>query len=204
MPVVVIGSALAAALLVGVAFVAFDVGGSDDSDATSSDLPASEETLSTSTEERLTADSRLGYAGLGPLRLGMSIAEVEKAGKVTVSIPSCTARIESPEAGLALFDVSGYFGGDGELWVIEVGTPAISTISGIHVGSTADDVRRAYSNVVESGVVEAPVANGYSYFTQTITNPEGRFIRFVVDTDERVRHMSLSLSREAQGGYDTC
>ena len=56
----------------------------------------------------------------------------------------------------------------------------ISTISGIHIGSTRDDVHRTYANAVDLGPN-----------TIRITNPEGRRITFVLDQDGVVVFMSL-------------
>ncbi len=194
-PVVVIGCALVAALLVGIGLVAFDVGANDDGEATSSDLAASEETASTSTEARLTAESRLGYAGLGPLQLGMSEAEAARAAGATF-VPTdggCSWRVD-PEGdfggGLSAYFVDG-------LAQISVTNPAIRTISGIRVGSSADDIRRTSSNAV-------PGAGAADYSELAITNPEGRHIRFFMDSAGVVVIMELTLSSELSEGIARC
>jgi hypothetical protein len=195
--IVVIGCALVAAVLVAVGFVAFDIGGND-GDATSSDAPVAEETAAAPTEERLTAESRLGYAGLGPITLGMSKAGAERSGRMTIepSDGGCSFTV-TPEAGsgLGAGDVSVWFG-DG-VGVITVNHPAIRTISGVHVGSTADDVFRTYSNAVE-----APEGGGYSVIT--ITSADGRFINFYVDPGRLVTGMLLSRDPDVLEGWSRC
>ena len=71
--------------------------------------------------------------------------------------------------------------GDASTAIVQIGvnTPNISTISGIHVGSTRDQVFRTYPNATEGndGLI-------------TITNQEGQGITFFV-TGDVVRGMVL-------------
>jgi hypothetical protein len=194
-PVVVIGCAIAAALLVGISFVAFDVAGDGGGESATSDVPAAEDAASPPTEDRLTTESRLGYAGLGPLQLGMSKSEATRASGATF-VPSdggCSwsIRPDGDFDGLSAF----FIGADG-LVQISVANPAIRTISGIGLGSSADDVRQTYSNASTG-----PGAGGYSELA--ITNPEGRHIRFFMSGD-RVIHMELTLNAELSEGIARC
>ena len=192
-PVVVIGCALAAALLVAVAFVAFDVGG-DDGDPTTAEAGAAPEESEPPTEDRLSSESRLGYAGLGPLQLGMSEADAGRAARATfVSTDGgCLWRID-PEADFG-GGLNAYLSGADGLVQIGVASPAIRTISGIHVGSTADDVRSTYANAV-------PGSSGLSELT--ITNPQGRHIRFFFNNGV-VSYMELTVSAELSEGISRC
>jgi hypothetical protein len=64
------------------------------------------------------------------------------------------------------------------------------------VGSTADDIR-TYSNAV-------PGAGAGGYSELAITNPEGRHIRFFMDSAGVVVIMELTLSPELSEGIARC
>ena len=67
---------------------------------------------------------------------------------------------------------------------IDVWHPAIYTISGVHVGSTYDEVLRTYPAAVETILAQ-------TYLHLTITTPEGRTIKFFFGPDRTVGSMSL-------------
>lgn len=91
---------------------------------------------------------RITVNGMGPLRLDMSRAEAERSVGARISDgpggPACTdVFIEGGPQGLLL-----RFSNDDRLVAIQVlsqASASIRTASGIHVGSTRDDVMAAYS-----------------------------------------------------------
>ena len=168
-------------------------------------------------DDRLSSNSRLGYAGLGPIKLGMTFAEVERAGRVTIRQGECELVIEpNPGSGLDRIQHPDYghmisgFGVGGSFPITEsrvidmifVGHPSVFTISGIHVGSTADDVRRTYANVVERRVGQQP--DGRFDIALTITSPEGRVVQFSVNPDGVVRGMTVAMSEEVIENHRLC
>lgn len=92
----------------------------------------------------LDAGSRLSVDGLGPVRIGMTLDEARTASGlplVTTEGPYCRGyRSDSPPTGVALVAVEGSTTVD----FITVSEPTIATVSGIWVGSSEAEVRRAY------------------------------------------------------------
>ena len=189
-PVVVIGCALVFAVLVAIAFVAFGVGGDDGSDD-----PAAEETAAAPSEERLTSESRLGYAGLGPLALGSSFEDVKQDGRIEIEQLTCGYMVVPVgDSGLGPHDVGLWF--DEGLAVITIHTPAVSTISGVHVGSTDDEVFRTYANAVETSDPHSPHI--------TITSADGRYITFYLGADRTVQQMMLARNPDVVENWARC
>jgi|SoiMethySBSTD1v2_1073268.scaffolds.fasta_scaffold23046_8 hypothetical protein len=168
-------------------------------------------------DDRLSSNSRLGYAGLGPIKLGMTYADIERVGQVTVRQSVCPLMV-TPSAGSGLDPISNPHG-VGTItgfvaWValplteprvidvIEVGHPAIFTISGIHVGSTADDVRRTYANVDDAAWGQYP--DGRFEHVLTITNPEGRVVQFLVNPNGVVTWMTVALNKQIIEDHRKC
>ena len=149
---------------------------------TTTTVPTTTTTTLAPGEDRLSSASRLGYAGLGPVKLGMTFSEAESAGHVTITNAVCGFVVTpGPDSGLAPVQVSGGdtitgfnvwpsfpYGSSSTIVQIDVGNPATYTIYGVHVGSTYDDVLRIYPGAVESKDV---------WLTLTITSAEGRVIR---------------------------
>jgi len=126
-------------------------------------------------EDRLSTQSRLGFAGLGPIKLGMTFADAELAGQVVFRNDGCGySMAPAPGRPEAEFSVSVNYSGSPNVQQIQVNAPEISTISGIHVGSTRDDVLQTY-----------PSASGVAGVI-TIMNAEGRVIDFFMAQDKVV------------------
>jgi hypothetical protein len=143
-------------------------------------------------EDRLSTESRLGYAGLGPIRLGMPFDDAVAAAHVTVQ-PDPTCAIElygEPGSGVDSIAV----------WVLEgidtiiVSRPGINTISGIHVGSTRAEVLATYPAAANDDPGGAELV---------ITNSEGRAIVFGFDGDA-VSSMSLFTDPGVRGKHALC
>jgi len=145
-------------------------------------------------EARLTSASRLGYEGLGPIKLGMSIDDAERAGQAATANTGCALTFDpAPDTGLRYGDVHLFDDDVGAIVGLNVTTPAISTISGIHIGSTRDEVHRTYANAVD---VDAE--------TVRIENPQGRRITFYVGRNGIVSGMTLHASGPAPGINPLC
>jgi len=76
---------------------------------------------------------------------------------------------------------------------LEIDTPAISTISGIRIGSTRDEVHRTYANAVD---VDAE--------TVRVENPQGRRITFFVSRTGAAVAMTLHGPGPAPGINPQC
>lgn len=94
--------------------------------------------------ERLTPSSRLRVDGIGPVRVGMTLAEARAAAGVPLELVSTeycqTLRPAGSNPFVALISTSG-----GKIDVIEAG-PSTATVSGIRVGTTEQEVVAAYGN----------------------------------------------------------
>jgi hypothetical protein len=124
------------------------------------------------TEPPLTRDSRLGFAGLGSLKLGASFADAERLANITFVNNGCGWTVSAGSdaalnAALKGIEVQGDRATSqadvpaSTVVQISVDVPEISTISGIHVGSTKDDVLRTYPGAEEqSGDVQIQSADG--------------------------------------------
>ena len=140
-------------------------------------------------EDRLSSASRLGYAGLGPIKLGMAFDDAVAAAHVTVQPdPTCdTTLYGEPGSGVESISVWGRPTID----TVTVSQPGIRTISGVQVGSTRDDVVRTYP---------AAVADGSSL---VITGPDGRIIVFGF-TGDTLGSMTLSTSQQTLDVHAMC
>jgi hypothetical protein len=136
------------------------------------------------TDDRLSPASRLGYAGLGPVELGMTLAEASQAAGTPIEHhppsscnPEGTAYADTvwpPAAGAPFveFGVS-----DDRIVTVQVFDPSVYTLSGIHIGSTEADVLGAYPN--------AQIGRGiYQNRAVRITDAQGREIVFYEDTND--------------------
>jgi hypothetical protein len=96
---------------------------------------------------------RLGYEGLGPIKLGMTLEEASAASGAELVLVNGVNCDPVPNDSAM---VVGHYRNEGEqLWfgvadsrIVSIATknPLFSTISGIHVGSTRADVLRTYAN----------------------------------------------------------
>ena len=180
--IVVAGLVVLFAVSFGVTLVVRSGGGGDDpSDAALLPTTPATEIASEPEEERLTSASRLGYAGLGPIELGMTIEEAERAGKVGTANTGCGLTFDpASDTGLRYGDVRIIQTSRGTIAGLDISSPEISTISGVRIGSTREDVHRTYPSAVD----HEPNLN-------RIENLEGRRITFLVDRVDVVTDMSL-------------
>ena len=100
------------------------------------------------------SDSRLRVDGLGPVRIGMGLEEARAVSGLPLVYtegPICVGyRTDGPPAGVSLN------GADDPLHLsfISVWEPSIATLSGVRVGSTLAEVRRAYGDKLRGFVLD--------------------------------------------------
>jgi hypothetical protein len=134
-----------------------------------------------------TYDWKLTPAGWGPARIGMTRAQVTKALKVELQGDAfdnegTCLELYAPDNGLPgmyfMFQ-------DGKLTRISASEPsAIATPRGIHVGSTAEEVRKAYGEQLQAEpnhYLELPA----EYLTYWL-KPEKSGVRFETDAEQKV------------------
>jgi hypothetical protein len=97
--------------------------------------------------------AQLRIDGLGPVAIGMSFEEARRLAGVPLTLndgPYCDAlRPEGALSGVSLTDTDESPGAP-RIDLIFVTSPSVATLSGIRVGSSADDVRQAYGGSLET------------------------------------------------------
>ena len=157
--------------------------------------PATSATTVTTRPERLTSDSRLSLDGIGPVRVGMTLAEASAAGGVPLRLfdqpPGPECRYAGPERGSALGDELGFMVYEGRIVRIDVGVMGpdrIRTVSGIGKGATEAEVLRTYPGrirteahpYVQGGkwLIYMPADASYRHLTMVFEVVEGRVMTF--------------------------
>ena len=130
---------------------------------------------------------KLAPSGLGPARIGMTreqvsqVLHVELQGNFIDNEGACQELVGVDDALVGLF----FMFEDGKLTRISASEPsAVVTPRGIHVGSTAEEVRKAYGAElkVEPHHYEAPPAEYLTYWLK----PEKSGVRFETDVNGKV------------------
>ena len=134
-----------------------------------------------------TYDWKLTPAGWGPARIGMTRAQVSKALHVQLEGDA----FDNEGTCLELFGADNALPGlffmfeDGKLTRISASEPsAVVTPRGIHVGSTAEEVRKAYGEELQAEpnhYLELPA----EYLTFWL-KPEKSGVRFETDAEQKV------------------
>jgi hypothetical protein len=140
-------------------------------------------------EDRLSTQSRLGYAGLGPIKLGMTLDDAVAAAHATVAPPSCDVVLHG-EPGGGVDSIAVW--GSQVITLIDVTSPGIKTISGVEVGSMRADVLGTYPSAESDGSA------------LVITGPEGQLITFNFAADDTVVAMTLRANRDVTGVDPRC
>lgn len=143
------------------------------------------------------SDSRLRVDGLGPVRIGMGLEEARAASGLPMAYRESAAcasfETEGPPAGLSFTGVDGSH----RLDLIVVSEPSIATVSGIKVGSTLAEARRAYGEKLRGSVQDGwgklvfrPDDASLGHLALALLFSEGRVagmwagLRVVVEADE--------------------
>lgn len=123
----------------------------------------------------LDSESRLRVDGLGPVRIGMNLEEAVATTGLAMSYregPYCVGYTTTgPPAGVFLTSAEGSFKVD----FISISEPTIATLSGIRVGSTLAEARRAYGDKLRGSVQDG--------WGKLVLRPE----------DASLNHLSLAL-----------
>ncbi|MGY9074546.1 MAG: hypothetical protein ACKVHU_16550 [Acidimicrobiales bacterium] len=99
---------------------------------------------------QLTNSAKISTAGLGPVRIGMTVKEAERLTGVTLvadEIGDNSCRYHVPDRGVTGV---GFMVADGEVVRVDVWEGAISTLSGIGIGSTADEITELFGTKLET------------------------------------------------------
>jgi len=180
-----------AGLAAGAALMALSACGGGDSDAEAPEtsapdfaaIPAtssSSTTVATTTTTtqpplQLTANAKLSTAGLGPVRVGMTVEEGERVSGVTLvadDFGDQACRYYTPDRGP---DGVAFMVSSGEIVRVDITSGTITTLSGYGIGSTKDEIVEAFGDRIE-----------------TTPHPftDGEYVVFVpvdeVDSDKRV------------------
>lgn len=152
-------------------------------------------TTVTTRPERLTSESRLSLDGIGPVRVGMTLAEASAAGGVQLRLfeqpPGPECRYAGPERGSGLGDELGFMVYEGRIVSIDIGIMGpdrIRTVSGIGKGATEAEVLRTYAGRIRTEshpyvpggkwLIYMPSDASYRHLTMVFEVVEGRVLTF--------------------------
>ncbi len=120
--------------------------------------PTTLPTTTTTEPPALTVDDALTTAGLGEVRLGMTVGEAEVAsGRLMDVAPGVE---ESPCYEVTARDLAGvrFVVIDGRIRVIDVRDAAFATSSGARIGMTADEIRALFGERIDETPIDGTSA----------------------------------------------
>lgn len=120
--------------------------------------PTTLPTTTTTEPPALTADDALTTAGLGEVRIGMTVGEAEVAsGRLMDAAPGVE---ESPCYEVTARDLPGvrFVVVEGRIRVVDVRDSTFATSSGARVGMTADEIRELFGERIDETPVEGASA----------------------------------------------
>lgn len=138
--------------------------------------------------ERLTVDSRLSLSGIGPVEVGMTLAEASAAAGTPIRTrpedpfgPECeyAYTAEVPEVAFMVID--------GRIARVDVGhRPGrrVTTVSGVGKGDTEDAVKRTYPGRIRTG--GHPYVPTGHYLVYEPADPALAHLGMIFETDGRV------------------
>jgi len=136
----------------------------------------------------VTGNSQITQNGLGSIRLGMTVDQAQRRtgqrienNLFTPGDISCgIAQLFPKSLGVNMQTTNLH------IWVINVSDRAIATRSGIHVGDTVSDLRRAYGSRLHSGPNKyIPKARDY-----WVTFPRNRKLKFFTNPGRKITQIS--------------
>ena len=129
---------------------------------------------------------RIGLRAFGPIRYGMTLTEASRALGTPVRRgdeyggPGCSfAETQGLPAGVSIIVLKD------RVARINVDTSGIFTLSGVQVGSTEDDVRRAYPGRIEVDTVHYDHNEGWHFLVFVPASPADSAYRVRFETDGR-------------------
>jgi len=140
-----------------------------------------------STSPQLTEANTITTGGLGPVRIGMTVAEATKAAGRAIVAPTAAAVSVSPGCAFATVDGMpgvGLMLNDGVIGRIDINAGAISTSSGAHIGSTEQEIKDLFPGIIT--VTDHAYVDGGHYLTLTPTADSLKDFRVVFETDGQV------------------
>jgi hypothetical protein len=158
-------------------------------------VPRETTTATSLTSGPVTEDSRLRFDGIGPIKVGMTLAEASTAAGRPVRV--------DPRSQIDPADACAFAAVDGgppglqfmvgrpratDPWRIArvdiAGTSRIATVSGIRIGATEDDVKRIYTGPGRTGTLTIEphtyVEQGH-YLNYDVDGPAGDLLLFETD-----------------------
>lgn len=163
----------------------------------------------TTTAQGLSDDSKLAFDGIGPVTVGMTLAEASAAAGTPVEVnpdyvlDGCAyARAAGAPAGLSFMVLRQEESDPWRIVRIDVdGDSRIATLSGIRIGATEAEVKRTYGDPGRTGEVSieghAYVEGGH-YITYDDDGPGGFRLLFETDGQKVTRFRS---GRQDPVGY---
>lgn len=126
-------------------------------------------------DERLTDQSRLTMTGIGPVRTGMTIEEASQAAGLTVRLEPDSFISGVPGEGCGFAEAVGGPEGvsfmvvDHRIVRVDVIAGAVTTVSGIGMGSTEADIQATYDGVVVEPHMYRP--DGHNLVFRALSEP---------------------------------
>ncbi len=120
--------------------------------------PTTLPTTTTTEPPPLTVDDALTTAGLGEVRLGMTVGEAEVASGRLMDLPAGVE--ESPCYEVTARDLPGvrFVVVDGRIRVIDVRDAGFATSSGARIGMSADEIRTLFGERIDETPIEGSSA----------------------------------------------
>jgi len=143
--------------------------------------------IADASDPQLSATNTITTGGLGPVRVGMTVAEATKAAGLAIIAPTNSATLASPGCGFARpdgLDGVGFMLVDGVIVRVDIDSGPIATASGAKIGSTEQEIKDLFPDLIE--VTEHAYVEGGNYLTLVPTAENLKDVRVVFETDGQV------------------
>jgi hypothetical protein len=158
-------------------------------------------------QERLSAESRLSLDGIGPVDVGMTLAEASEAAGMPIRTkpgdpygPECEYAYPAQELDDVAFMVF-----NGRIARVDVGhrgSGRVRTVSGVGIGSTEEEVSRTYPGRIR--VEGHPYVPTGHYLVYTPADPNLQHLGMIFETDGKVVTSFRSGRKDAVGQIEGC